>query len=124
MKRYYDLGLLILRVAFGLLMLHHGFPKLMRFIGGEMTLVGDPIGLSGFITSILVLLAEVVAPVLIIIGLQTRISAVISGITMAVAAFVVHGHDPIQKKELALLHLAGFVAIALMGPRRFSVDRN
>ena len=96
----------------------------MRFIGGEMTLVGDPIGLSGFITSILVLLAEVVAPVLIIIGLQTRISAVISGITMAVAAFVVHGHDPIQKKELALLYLAGFVAIALMGPGRFSVDRN
>jgi putative oxidoreductase len=95
MKRYYDLGLLILRVAFGLLMLHHGFPKLMRFIGGEMTLVGDPIGLSGFITSILVLLAE-----------------------------VVDGHDPIQKKELALLYLAGFVAIALMGPGRFSVDRN
>lgn len=89
-----------------------------------MTLVGDPIGLGGFVTSILVLLAEVVSPVLLIIGLQTRISAIISGITMAVAAFVVHGHDPIGMKELALLYLAGFVAIALMGPGRFSVDRN
>ena len=112
MKRYTDLGLLLLRAVLSLLMLTHGFPKLMRFVAGEFVLVGDPIGLGGIVSSILVLAGEVVAPVLILIGLKSRAASVISAFTMAVAAFVVHGHDPIGKKNwsyficsaLSLLH--------------------
>jgi putative oxidoreductase len=123
MKRYNDLGLLLLRAVFSLLMLTHGFPKLMRFVEGDFVLVGDPIGLGGVVSSILVLAGEVVAPVLILIGLQSRAAAVISAFTMAVAAFVVHGHDPIAKKELALLYMFAFIAVALMGPGSFSIDK-
>lgn len=35
MKRYPDLGLLLLRITFSLLMMTHGFPKLMRFVEGD-----------------------------------------------------------------------------------------
>ena len=50
MKRYTDLGLLLLRAVLSLLMLTHGFPKLMRFVAGEFVLVGDPIGLGGIVS--------------------------------------------------------------------------
>ena len=123
MKRNYDIGLLILRIGIAGLMLTHGIPKFMDFIGGDLAVVGDPFGIGGLLTSILVLLGEVIAPVLIIIGIKTRMAAVVSGITMAIAAFYIHGADPLAKKELALLYLIGFAAVALMGAGRISVDK-
>lgn len=123
MKKNIDLGLLVLRVGISVLLLTHGFPKLMKFVNGNMALVGDPIGVGDFISSILVLLGEVVAPVLVLIGLKSRWAAVVAAATMAVAAFIAHSGDPLAQKEKALLFLAGFLAIALMGAGRFSVDK-
>lgn len=123
MKRNYDLGLLVLRIGVAGLLLTHGVPKFLAFIGGDLSVVGDPIGIGALLSTILVLLGELVAPVLIIIGIKTRFAAVASAITMAIAAFVVHGGDSIAKKELALLYLIGFVAIALMGAGSISVDK-
>ncbi len=123
MKRNIDLGLLILRVGLSVLMLTHGVPKFLDFINGNMSIVGDPIGVGGLITSILVLIGEVVAPVLVLIGLKTRMAAIPVVITMAVAAFLIHGGDPIDVKEKALLYLIGFLAIALMGAGSISVDK-
>ena len=123
MRRYTDLGLLLLRAVLSLLMLTHGFPKLMRFVAGELVLLGDPIGLGVIFSSFLVLAGEGVAPLLMLIGLKSRAAAVFSAFTMAVAAFVVHGNDPIGKKELALLYMFGFIAIALMGPGSLSIDK-
>jgi len=64
MKRNIDLGLLVLRVGLAALLLTHGIPKLLEFIGGNMAVVGDPIGIGGLITTLLVILAEFIAPVL------------------------------------------------------------
>lgn len=123
MKRNSDLGLLVLRVGISVLLLTHGFPKLMKFIDGNMAIVGDPIGVGGLISSILVLLGEVVAPVLVLIGLKSRMSALVAAATMAVAAFIAHAGDPIAQKEKALLFFIGFLAVAIMGAGRFSVDK-
>ncbi|MEZ4857994.1 MAG: DoxX family protein [Flavobacteriaceae bacterium] len=123
MKKNIDLGLLVLRVGASALMLTHGFPKLMSLIGGNTEIVGDPIGVGTLISSVLVVLGEAICPVLVLIGLKTRIAAIPVAITMAVAAFLVHGADPIGKKELALFYLIAFTAIALMGAGKFSVDK-
>lgn len=123
MKRNYDIGLLILRIGVAGLMLTHGVPKFLAFIGGDLSVVGDPIGIGALLSTVLVLLGELVAPVLIIIGIKTRFAAVAAAITMAIAAFVVHGGDPVAKKEMALLYLIGFVAIAFMGAGSISVDK-
>lgn len=123
MKKNVDLGLLVLRVGFSAMMLSHGIPKLMSLLEGNTNVVGDPFGLGGLITSILVIIGEVIAPVLILIGLKTRLAAIPAIITMAIAAFYIHGSDPLAKKELALLYLFAFLAIALMGAGRFSVDK-
>ncbi len=123
MKRNVDIGLLVLRIGVSVLLLTHGFPKLMKLIEGNMDLVGDPIGVGSLASSILVILGEVVAPVLVLIGLKSRPSALVAAGTMAVAAFIVHNGDPIAQKEKALLFFAGFLAIALMGAGKFSVDK-
>lgn len=123
MKKNIDLGLLVLRVGASALMLTHGFPKLMSLIEGNTAIVGDPIGVGELISSILVVIGEAICPVLVLIGLKTRIAAIPTIITMGVAAFLIHGGDPIGKKELALFYLAAFTAIALMGAGKFSVDK-
>ncbi|MEL6812612.1 MAG: DoxX family protein [Bacteroidota bacterium] len=123
MKRNIDLGLLVLRVGLSVLLLTHGIPKFMDFIGGNMAIVGNPIKLGGLITSILVLIAEVIAPILIIIGLKTRMASIPIIILMVVAAFVIHSGDPMNVKEKALMYLVGYIAIALMGAGRISMDK-
>lgn len=123
MKRNTDLGLLVLRVGLSALMLTHGVPKLMSLIEGNTAVAGDPIGIGGLLTSILVIIGEVVAPFLILIGLKTRMAAIPVIITMAVATFIVHASDPIATKEKAILYLVGFLAIALMGAGSISVDK-
>ena len=41
---------------------------------------------------------------------------------MGVAAFVVHGSDPLGDKELALLYLVCFAAVGALGAGKWSLD--
>ncbi len=117
-----NIGLLLLRIGFGGLMLTHGIPKLMKMISGDFTF-GDPIGIGEPVTLVLAVLGEVIFPILVIIGFKTKLSAIPVIITMGVAAFIVHGADPLGTKEMVLLYLFAFVAIALLGAGKYSVDR-
>ncbi len=118
----YNLGLLLLRVGFGGMMLTHGIPKMMKMLSGDFSF-GDPIGIGEPASLVLAVLGEVVFPILVIIGFKTRLSAIPVIITMAVAAFIVHAADPFGTKEMALLYLIGFIAIAVLGAGKYSVDR-
>ena len=119
-----DIGLLLLRVGFGFTMIYgHGYPKLMKIINGDMAFL-DPIGIGPAPTLILAAIAEVVFPILIIIGYKTRLASVPPALTMATAFFIAHANDPFGgSKEMALLFLIGFVSIGLIGPGRHSIDR-
>ena len=119
-KNFNDLALLLLRLGFGGLMLTHGIPKLSRL--SDPSGFPDPLGFGPMFTLILALIGEVLAPVLIIIGLKTKLATIPSIITMAVAAFIVHASDPIGTKEKALLYLFAFIIIFLTGPGSFSID--
>jgi putative oxidoreductase len=119
-NNFNDLALLLLRVGFGGLILTHGIPKINRL--ADASGFPDPLGLGSTISLILVLIGEVIAPVLIIIGLKTKLATIPSIITMGVAAFIVHANDPIATKEKALLYLFAFIIIFLAGPGSFSMD--
>ena len=122
MTSTYHFGLLLLRLGFSGLMLTHGIPKLMNLVQGNLEF-SDPLGIGAVPSLILTVIGEVICPLLIIIGYKTRLAAIPAAITMAVAAFVIHGADPIGTKEKALLYFFAFVIIALTGPGKFSVDR-
>ena len=123
MLNHPNIGKLILRVSVSALMLTHGIPKLMKLISGDFSFP-DPIGVGAAVSLILAVIGEAICPMLIIIGLKTRVAAIPAAITMAVAAFIVHSGDPIAEKEKALLFFFGFLAIALIGPGSYSVDKS
>jgi len=122
MTRFYDSALALLRIVFSLLMMTHGWSKLERILEGNLSF-GDPLGLGSTLSLYLVTFAELVAPIFIIVGFKTRIMALITSFAMAVAAFIAHGADPLAKKEMALLYLAGFLSVSLMGAGRYSIDQ-
>jgi len=130
-------GLLILRLGIGAYMLTHGWGKLQMLLSGAE--FGDPIGLGGKVSLILIVFAEFVCAILIMAGFFTRLAAIPIIIGMAVAAFVAHGSDPWtaeegyrvfietkggmpKSKEPALLFLFSFLALFFTGPGMFSID--
>jgi len=120
-KNLTDLGLLILRVSFSILMLTHGVPKLSKLFVSPIAFP-DPLGVGSGLSLVLTLIGELIAPIFIMIGFKTKIAAIPAAITMFVAAFVVHFSDPIATKEKALLYFFAFLMILLAGAGKFSVD--
>jgi putative oxidoreductase len=118
----YNIGLAFLRISASALILTHGFPKFQKLLSGNFEF-GDPLGLGSSPSLFLAIIGEFICPILVIIGFKTRWAAVPTAITMAVAAFIVHASDPFNVKEKALLFLTLFVAIILLGPGKFSVDK-
>lgn len=120
-----SLGLLILRLTVGFAMATHGYQKVF---GGIMPQVIDGVGKMGFPAPVVfawaAALSEFLGAILVAIGLKTRVAAVFVAITMAVAFFVAHGSDAFQKKELSFVYLGAYVALALTGAGKFSLDRN
>ncbi len=117
-----NLGLAFLRVSSAALIMTHGIPKFQKLLAGDLEF-GDPLGLGGAPSLFLAIIGEFICPILVIIGFKTRWAAVPTIITMAVAAFIVHGADPFGAKEKALLFMVLFITIMLLGPGKYSVDK-
>ena len=117
-----DWASLILRVSMGLLMLQHGFPKLMQFFNGEEISFADPIFIGETASLVLTVFAEFFCSILITIGLWTRLALLPLIFTMVVAVGIIHWADPMDKKEHGLLFLFPYLAIFLLGSGKFSVD--
>lgn len=116
------LGLLIMRLGFGLTMfVRHGLPKVLDF-SKKMGTFPDPFGIGSASSLSLTVFAEGLCAFLIIIGLFTRFAAIPLVITMAVATFMIHSADAFKVKELALLYLIAFSAIFCCGPGPYSAD--
>ena len=121
-----DLGKLILRLTLGGLMLLHGIAKLT---GGIDPIIGM-LGNAGVPSKLayLVYVGEVIAPILVLIGLWTRPAALVIMINMIVAVALAHSHQlwSIGKTgghalELQAFFLFGALAVALLGAGRFSL---
>ena len=117
-----DIGLLVLRISFSAMMVPHGFGKLQKVLNGNFNFA-NPLGIGEAPSLVLAVFGEFVCPILIIIGFKSRWAAIPAAFTMFVAAFITHWDDPFSKKELALLYFFGFVATALLGPGKYSIDR-
>ena len=123
-----DLGRLVLRLALGILVLMHGIAKLRGGVGPiEGMLEGA--GLPGFI-AYGAYLGEVLGPLLVIAGFHARIGAVLIVLNMLFAIGLAHMGQLGQVNEqggwaleLQGMFLFGAIAVALLGPGRFSVNQ-
>ncbi|MCD9121208.1 MULTISPECIES: DoxX family protein [Cupriavidus] len=121
-----DLGKAVLRIVLGILILLHGIAKVINGPGHIVQMV-DQAGLPSFL-AYGVYIGEVLAPVLLIIGLWTRAAALVIVINMLFAVGLVHMHQlgMLNKSggwelELQGMFLGAAVAVMLLGAGRFSV---
>ena len=118
--KYGDLALLILRLQLGVLMLTHGYPKLMNY-SDRMDKFADPFGLGPEVSLALVIFAEFFCSIALIIGLKIRLAVIPLIVTMLVAIFHAHWDDPFGRKELPLMYLSGYIILLLIGAGKYSL---
>lgn len=118
-SRLSDVGYLLLRVVVGLSFAQHGAQKLLGLLGGTRVALVSQLGLAGII--------ELVAGLLVALGIFPRWAALVACGEMAYAYLTVHaphGLWPIVNRgELAVLYCFVFLYIAAHGGGRFSVTK-
>jgi len=123
-----DAGKLILRLTLGVLLLFHGVAKITGGIGFiERMLHGA--GLPGFI-AYGVYIGEVLAPLLVIAGWYSRVGAAIIVLQFALIFLLAHQGQffTLSRSGGWALELDGFylmtaLALVLLGPGRFGINR-
>jgi len=121
-------GKLVLRCTLGVLMLFHGVAKLMHpgtldFISGLLSAYGLPEFLAWG-----VFLGEVVAPLLIILGIFSRWGGLLVIANMLFAIGLAHSADLFSltehggwRLELQGFYLFGGLAVLLLGSGRYAI---
>lgn len=126
MRKNQDLGKLVLRITVGGLMIFHGVHKLIHghdFIVQQLENVGLPKWLWFGVP-----LAEVVAPLAIILGIATRLSSLLIAFTMLMSIYLLYGANLFQinevgalKIEVNIFFLMGAICIMLFGSGKYSI---
>lgn len=124
-----DFGKLVLRLTLGLLLVLHGIAK-VRYPEGSLGFISGQLAKAGLSTSLAygAYLGELVAPILIIIGVYSRLAAVVVIGNMLFAIGLVHLGQLASFTDMGgwALELQGFflfnaVAIVFLGSGRFAI---
>jgi len=116
-----SIALLIGRLAFGGMMLAHGWPKLAGF-AERSSVFPDPLGVGSATSLAMAVFAEFFCAILVMLGLGTRLVLIPLIITMFVAGFIHHANDPFSMMEKSLLFLSGYIVLFILGPGKISLD--
>ena len=124
-----DLGKLLLRISVGLVLIFHGYFKIVNGIEWIKPMLGG-VGLPGFL-AYGVYLGEFVAPLMVILGLRTRIAAPVIVINMVMAIALAHRNQIFSIKEagggwaieLDALILLGALALFFLGGGRLGITK-
>lgn len=124
-----DFGRLLLRLTFGILMLFHGVSKAQHGIGWISAML-DAKGIPGFI-AYGVFIGEIVAPILIIIGVLTRPAALVYAFNLLVATLLVGMGRFFSLTDVGAwaleteaLYFFGGLSIMFLGAGRYALGAN
>jgi len=119
-------GLLVLRIALGIIFLFHGYPKLAHLRGGaQMQGFFVEHGLPGYFLYIAGVI-ETFGGGLLLLGLFTRAAALLLALEMCVAIWKVHsahGYLAVNDYQFPLSLAAACCALATVGAGLISVDQ-
>jgi putative oxidoreductase len=117
-------GLLALRIALGIIFFSHGYPKVAH-LGPGMQESFVQHGLPGYFVYVSGVL-EVFGGMLLVLGLFTRVAALLLAIEMVVAIWKVHsghGYFAVHEYEFPLAMAAACFALATVGAGLLSLDQ-
>lgn len=115
-------GLLVLRLSAGILMMPHGYSKLIHFAERKDKFMNF-LGLGSAVSLALVIFAEFFCSALLAAGLLTRFVLIPLSIAMAVAVFKAHNGEIFGDGETGFLFLTIYVMVLISGPGKYSVDK-
>lgn len=123
---YTDLGfnvaMLFLRLALGIMLMQHGYFKLVNFATMKDSFLNF-LGMGSAVSLSLSIFAEFFCSIFIMIGLFTRLTVIPIIIGLVVALMKAHNNAIFGEGELPAVYVAGFLIIFLLGPGKVSVDR-
>ena len=117
-------GLLVLRIALGIIFFSHGYPKVAH-LGAGMQDFFIQHGLPGYFVYISGVL-EVFGGMLLVLGLFTRVAALALAIEMVVAIWKVHsshGYLAVHEYEFPLVLATACFALSTVGAGLLSLDQ-
>lgn len=119
-----DAFYVLFRVVAGFLFIQHGAQKLFGLLGG-VNGTGGTVELFSLLW--LAGIIEFFGGLMIVLGIFTRLAALVAASEMIVAYFMVHfpqGFYPLLNKgELALFYVVAFLLIAKHGANRWSLEK-
>ncbi|MDR2463539.1 MAG: DoxX family protein [Verrucomicrobiales bacterium] len=123
----HSLGKLLLRLSVGGLMLCHGIHKLTHGMAPIKQMLAAhhlPVALVYGVP-----VGEIIAPLLLILGIWSRLAGLVLSFNMGMAVFLAYGAAALNidahggaNAELALLYLFGGLAITCLGSGKFAVS--
>ncbi len=130
LSRLAGLAPLIVRLIAGTIMAAHGWQKLVGGLGNFGQFLGQlGVPLPGLMAYV-VTLVELLGGVLLILGLLSRLAALLLTINLTVAILLVKVNVGLiappeagAGAELDLALIAGFLTVLLLGPGKLSLDR-
>ncbi len=117
----FNLATFLLRLGTGLLMIPHGYDKLVHFTQYKKDFM-NLLGMGSTFSLALVVFAEFFCSVFLIMGLFTRVIVSILIIEMLVVVFSAHQGQIFGDGEHGMLYLTAYLAILLIGPGKASLD--
>jgi len=117
----FSTAMLILRLAAGILMLLHGYDKLMHFAQYKNQFM-DFLGIGSTVSLSLVIFAEFFCSLFLILGLFTRLATIPLIIVTCVIIFKVDHAHITDKNQNVVMFLAAYLVLLLVGPGKASVD--
>ncbi len=120
-------GLLLLRLALGIIFIAHGYQKFNEFgaEGFALFLMSLGVPMPLFFAWI-VIIVEFVGGILLILGALTRLAGILIAINMMVAIFLAHIPNGIfvsnNGYEFALILFAAALSLVFTGPGCFAID--
>ena len=123
LEKYADHAYALLRIVAGALFFFHGAQKILGVFGAARPPFASQLWFSGII--------ELVGGLAVMLGLGTRVAALIASGEMAVAYFQVHWKFQmgsrifpiVNQGELAALYCFVFLLIAFRGGGKWSLDK-
>ena len=120
-----NVGLLILRIAIGTMLIHHGYEKtadINNFADAFVRPIGIPFPI---LASYIAAYSEIYGSWLLIAGLFTRLASlsIVGTIGVAIYHAIVTAGFNIYLLELLVLYMGGALCILLLGAGNFSLDK-
>lgn len=120
-KGSFNFSMLLLRVATGVLLMSHGYAKLVKFEHMQDKFMNFA-GLGTTLSLVLIVFAEFFCSIFVILGLFTRFACIPIMIGMIVVVFIASKGNIFHEGERGFLYLISTVVILLCGPGRLSLD--